>query len=297
VPTNVYFNNFAYAREQDLVEDLTIEAIKIYGHNVKYIPKTAARRDALFGEDTLATYDDAADLEMYIKNVEGFEGEGDFLSKFNLEIRDSVTFTVARKRFDQARSERLTTEVGYSYLQESANTAAPSRQFLSTSANTAYLSGINLETGTDEGYAITNNRPTEGDLIWFPMVDKLFEIKFVEHEAVFYQMGRLQTYDLRCELFTYSNERIDTGISDIDAIEDNLSTDILTFEFSLEDGGGYGAGVIQNEDGGSIMQEYRLEDAQPTANNEYFQSNDPVFSSSSIIDFSESNPFSEVDRF
>jgi len=297
VPTNVYFNNFAYAREQDLVEDLTIEAIKIYGHNVKYIPKNAARRDPLFGEDTLATYDDAAELEMYIKNVEGFEGEGDFLSKFNLEIRDSMTFTVARKRFDQARSERLTTEVGYSYLQESANTAAPSRQFLSTSANTAYLSGINLETGTDEGYAITNNRPAEGDLIWFPMVDKLFEIKFVEHEAVFYQMGRLQTYDLRCELFTYSNERIDTGISEIDAIEDNLSTDILTFEFTLDDDGTYGTGVLQNEDGGSIMQEYRLEGAQPTANNEYFQSNDPVFSSSSIIDFSESNPFSEVDRF
>ena len=74
MPTNVYFNNFSYAREQDLVEDLTIEAIKIYGHNVKYIPKNAARRDPLFGEDTLATYDDAAELEMYIKNVEGFEG-------------------------------------------------------------------------------------------------------------------------------------------------------------------------------------------------------------------------------
>jgi len=292
VPTNKYFNNFAYAREQDLVEDLTIESIKIYGHNVKYIPKTAARRDPLFGEDTLATYDDAVDVEMYIKNVEGFEGEGDFLSKFNLEIRDSVTFTIARKRFDQARSERLTTEVGYSYLQESANTNSPSRQFLSTSANTSYLSGITLETGTAEGYAITNNRPTEGDLIWFPMVDKLFEIKFVEHEAVFYQTGRLQTYDLRCELFTYSNERIDTGISDIDAIEDNLSADILTNEMLQEDGD-----KLQLEDGGSLMQEYRIEANQPTANNEYFQSNDPIFSSSSVIDFSESNPFSEVDRF
>ena len=296
MPTNVYFNNFGYAREQDLAEDLSIEAIKIYGHNVKYIPKNVARRDPLFGEDTLATYDDAVELEMYIKNVEGFEGEGDFLSKFGLEIRDSMTFTVARKRFDQARQERLTTEVGYSYLQESANTAAPSRQYLSTSANTG-LFGISLETATSDGYAITSNRPTEGDLIWFPMVDKLFEIKFVEHEQVFYQTGRLQTYDLRCELFTYSNERIDTGISEIDAIEDNLSTDILTFEFALDDDGTYGAGVLQNEDGGSIMQEYRLEDAQPTANNEYFQSNDPVFSSSSIIDFSESNPFSEVDRF
>jgi len=291
VPTNKYFNNFGYAREQDLVEDLTIESIKIYGHDVRYIPKTSARRDALFGEDTLATYDDAVEMEMYIKNVEGFEGEGDFLSRFNLEIRDQVTFTIARKRFDQARSERLTTEVGYSYLQEEADTNAPSRQFLSTSANTS-LFGINLETGTAEGYSITNNRPTEGDLIWFPMVDKLFEIKFVEHEQVFYQTGRLQTYDLRCELFTYSNERIDTGNTAIDAVEDNYSTDILTNEMLQEDGD-----KLQLEDGGSLMQEWRIEGTQPTANNEYFQSNDPVFSSSSVIDFSESNPFSEVDRY
>lgn len=291
MPTNKYFNNFGYAREQDLVEDLTIESIKIYGHNLKYIPKTAVKQDALFGEDTLSTYDDAVDIEMYIKNVEGFEGEGDFLSRFNLEIRDQVTFTVARKRFDQARSERLTTEVGYSYVQEEANTNAPSRQFLSTSANTGMF-GITLETATSEGYSITNNRPLEGDLIWFPMVDKLFEIKFVEHEQVFYQTGRLQTYDLRCELFTYSNERIDTGISDIDAVEDNLTTDILTNEMLQEDGS-----ILQLEEGGSIMQEYRLETNQPSANNEYFQSNDPVFSSSAVIDFSESNPFSEIDRY
>lgn len=291
MPTNVYFNNFGYAREQDLVEDLTIESIKIYGHNLKYIPKTAVKQDPLFGEDTLSTYDDAVDIEMYIKNVEGFEGEGDFLSRFNLEIRDQVTFTVARKRFDQARSERLTTEVGYSYVQEEANTNAPSRQFLSTSANTGMF-GITLETATSEGYSITNNRPLEGDLIWFPMVDKLFEIKFVEHEQIFYQTGRLQTYDLRCELFTYSNERIDTGISDIDAVEDNLTTDILTNEMLQEDGS-----ILQLEEGGSIMQEYRLETNQPSANNEYFQSNDPVFSSSAVIDFSESNPFSEIDRY
>ena len=291
MPTNVYFNNFSYGREQDLVEDLTIESIKIYGHNVRYVPKNAVRRDPLFGEDTLATYDDAVEMEMYIKNVEGFEGEGDFLSKFNLEIRDQVTFTVARKRFDQARSERLTTEVGYSYLQEEADTNSPSRQFLSTSANTN-LFGINLEEGTAEGYSITNNRPTEGDLIYFPMVDKTFEIKYVEHEQVFYQTGRLQTYDIRCELFTYSNERIDTGIGDIDKIEDNYSTDILTFEMLQEDGF-----VLQLEDGGSMMQEYRIEDNQPTANNEYLASSDPIFVRESIIDFSESNPFSEIDRY
>jgi hypothetical protein len=286
---NQYFNNFNYGREQDLVEDLTIECLKIYGYNVKYIPSVFVREDPLFGEDTLRKFDDAVDLEMYIKNVEGFEGEGDFLSKFNLEIRDQITLTVARKRFDQAKSEKLTTEVGYNILTEDADTNAPSRQYLST----AYAGdSIQLEEGGLEGYSITTNRPTEGDLIYFPLVKKLFEIKFVEHEQVFYQTGRLQTYDIRCELFEYSSEQIDTGISDIDSIEDNYTTDILAYEMLLEDDE-----KLLNEDGGSIMQEYRVEDSQLTANNSYFQSNDPIFSPSSVIDFSEKNPFGEVDRY
>jgi hypothetical protein len=286
---NAYFNNFNYGREQDLVEDLCLEAIKIYGYNVRYIPSTFVREDPLFGEDTLRKFDDAVELEMYIKNVEGFEGEGDFLSKFNLEIRDQITLTVARKRFDQAKSEKLTTEVGYNILTEDADTNAPSRQYLST----AYAGdSIQLEEGGLEGYSITTNRPTEGDLIYFPLVKKLFEIKFVEHEQVFYQTGRLQTYDIRCELFEYSSEQIDTGISDIDSIEDNYTTDILAYEMLLEDDE-----KLLNEDGGSIMQEYRVEDSQLTANNSYFQSNDPIFSPSSVIDFSEKNPFGEVDRY
>ena len=286
---NAYFNNFNYGREQDLVEDLTIECLKMYGYNVRYIPSTFVREDPLFGEDTLRKFDDAVDLEMYIKNVEGFEGEGDFLSKFNLEIRDQITLTVARKRFDQAKSEKLTTEVGYNILTEDADTNAPSRQYLST----AYAGdSIQLEEGGLEGYSITTNRPTEGDLIYFPLVKKLFEIKFVEHEQVFYQTGRLQTYDIRCELFEYSSEQIDTGISDIDSIEDNYTTDILAYEMLLEDDE-----KLLNEDGGSIMQEYRVEDSQLTANNSYFQSNDPIFSPSSVIDFSEKNPFGEVDRY
>ena len=127
---NKYFNHFNYAREQDLVEDLTIESIKIYGHDVKYVPRTITARDNLYGEDPLSAYNDAADVEMYIKNVEGFEGEGDLLSRFGLQIRDEITFTLARKRFDQIRTEKLMTEVGYNLLMEDANTAAPSRQFL-----------------------------------------------------------------------------------------------------------------------------------------------------------------------
>ena len=284
--TNKYFNNFAYAREQDLVEDLTIESIKIYGHNVKYLPKTISGIDHLFGEDKLLKYETAADVEMYVKNVEGFEGEGEFMSKFGVQLNDQLTLTVARKRFDQIRTEKLTTEVGYNYLQESANTDSPSRQFLTGNNHTE---SIILETGTTgvNAYSITANRPQEGDLIFFPLVNKTFEIKFVEHEDIFYQTGRLQSYDLRCELFKYSSEQIRTGNTDIDSIETAGTLDTLLYELLLEDGN-----KLLEEEGDSIVQEYQLFTQDTGANNSFFQSE-----GESIIDFSERNPFSEVDRY
>ena len=284
--TNKYFNNFAYAREQDLVEDLTIEAIKIYGHNVKYLPKTISGIDHLFGEDKLLKYETAADVEMYVKNVEGFEGEGEFMSKFGVQLNDQLTLTVARKRFDQIRTEKLQTEVGYNYVQESANTDAPSRQFLTGNSHTE---SIILETGTTgvNNYSITTERPQEGDLVFFPLVNKIFEIKFVEHEDIFYQTGRLQSYDLRCELFKYSSEQIRTGNTDIDSIETAGTLDTLLYELLLEDGN-----KLLEEEGDSLVQEYQLFTQDAGANNSFFQSE-----GESIIDFSERNPFSEVDRF
>ncbi len=286
--TNVYFNNFSYPNEQDLVEDLTIEAIKVYGHNVKYIPKNIQEIDNLFGEDKLIKYDVAADVEMYVKNVEGFEGEGDFMSKFGLQINDQLTLTVARKRFDQIKTEKLVEETGYNYLQESANTDAPSRQFLSNTA-ASNTESIILETGTTgvNGYQITSERPQEGDLVFFPLVNKLFEIKFVEHEQIFYQTGRLQTYDLRCELFKYSSERIRTGNTEIDSIETKQSLSTLAYQFKLEDDT-----MLLIEDGGSLLQEFTIETTDRGANNSFFE-----FEGESIIDFSEGNPFSEVDRY
>jgi hypothetical protein len=281
--TNVYFNNFAYAREQDLVEDLTIEAIKIYGHNVKYLPRTRVNTDNLFGEDVLSKFDEAIDIEMYIKNVEGFEGEGDLLSRFGLEIRDQITFTVARKRFDQAiTSPKLMTQVGYNLIFESGDNNAPSRQYLTGSQDTEAM----MLEGDD--YLNTINRPQEGDLIYFPMVGKIFEIKFVEHEQIFYQTGRLQTYDVRCELFEYSSQRIDTGNTEIDIIESTYSLDTLGYQFTLEDG----TGVAQLEDGGTLLQEYTIETADRSANNEFFQTQ-----ADNIMDFSEINPFGEIDRY
>ena len=284
--TNKYFNNFAYAREQDLVEDLTIESIKIYGHNVKYLPKTISGIDHLFGEDKLLKYETAADVEMYIKNVEGFEGEGEFMSKFGVQLNDQLTLTVARKRFDQIRTEKLTTEVGYNYLQESANTNAPSRQFLTGNNETE---SIILETGTTgvNSYSITANRPQEGDLVFFPLVNKIFEIKYVEHEDIFYQTGRLQSYDLRCELFKYSSEQIRTGNTSIDSVETDGTLDTLLYQMLLEDGDN-----LLEEGGDSIIQEFQLFTQDAGANNSFFESE-----GDSIIDFSERNPFSEVDRF
>lgn len=281
--TNVYFNNFAYGREQDLVEDLTIEAIKIYGHNVKYLPRTKVNVDLLFGEDTLSKFDEAIDVEMYIKNVEGFEGEGDLLSRFGLEIRDQITFTVARKRFDQAiTSPKLMSQVGYNLIFEDGSTKTPSRQYLTGSKDT---DSFMLE-GDD--YLNTINRPQEGDLIYFPMVDKIFEIKFVEHEQIFYQTGRLQTYDVRCELFEYSSEQLDTGDANIDGVEDIYSLNTLDYQFTLEDG----TGTTLLEDGGTLLQEYRIEDTDASANNEFFQAQ-----ADNILDFSEVNPFGEIDRY
>ena len=109
MPTNRYFNHFSYGREQDLVEDLIIESTKIYGHNVKYLPRTIVDRDDLYGEDRLSTFNAAAEVEMYIKNVDAFEGEGTILSRFGLEMRDEITFTLARKRWNQIRQEKLLT--------------------------------------------------------------------------------------------------------------------------------------------------------------------------------------------
>jgi len=155
--------------EQTLIEDLVIESIKIYGIDAWYIPRTLVAKDDILNEDDLSTFNDAYMAEMYIKSVDGFEGEGDFLSKFGLQIRDSVTLTIARRTYES-------------------------------------------EVGTLEA----NRRPLEGDLIYLPLNNKVFEIQHVEHESIFYQMGSLQTYDLRAELFEYSGERFSTGYDFID---------------------------------------------------------------------------------
>ena len=275
--TNKYFRPFTYGREQDTAEDLVIESIKIYGLDVKYMPRTIVGPDALLGEDPLSKFEDAIDIEMYIKNTQQFEGEGDFLSKFNLEIRDQITFVMARKRWEQVSNEKLLTEVGYNIQLENGSTT-------SWGISTA----LRLENGGTEGYQTTSPRPFEGDFIFFPLNNKLYEIKFVEHENIFYQHGKLYTYELTCELVDRMGAiDLNTGNTAIDSIESRYSQDILIYQIQNED-----ATNILAEDGGYMLQEYRIETQNTTANNEVF-----FTGSIDYLDFSERNPFSEIDRF
>ena len=265
--TNQYFPNFTFASEQSLQEDLIIESIKVYGYNVQYMPRTLVDEDLLFGEDTLSAFNTAATIEMYIKNVEGFEGEGDLLSRFGLEIRDEITFTVAKKRFEQFQAEKMLTEVGFNVLLETGD-------------------DVLLEDALGDNYSLSLDRPFEGDLIFFPLNGKVFQIKYVEHEEIFYSFGRLYTYDLRCELFEYSSEEFNTGNATIDAIETEFSNNALGFEMLLETGD-----KILLEDGGSMIAESFVPQlADISANNEFYVSQDLT---DGIMDWSETNPFGE----
>ena len=244
--TNIFFDNFNNTGEQNLIDDLIIESIKMYGHEVYYMPRSLVAKSNVFGEDLISKFEEAYPIEMYIKNVEGFEGEGDFLSKFNVEVRDQITFTVSIRRWHE--------EVDAEHTHTDSD-------------------GNNID------------RPAEGDLLFMPLNGKIFEVKFIEHEAVFYQMGSLQTYDLRCELFEYSHEALDTGVAAIDAVEDALSSNALNFQILDEAGN-----ILVLEDSSSLVQEgYRLENTDKTANNEFFGASTNL----DFIDFSEGNPFSE----
>ena len=221
--TNFFFNNFGSSMEQNLIEDLVVESIKIYGIGLYYLPKRTVNRDTIFREEELATFNTAHPIEMYIKNVDGMEGEGDFMSKFGLEIRDRITFTISRRSF---ASEVLTNEAEMV-------------------------------------------RPREGDLIWFPLTRKMYTIMFVEHEAIFYQLGSLQTWDITCELFEYNNETFDTGIPDIDQVYSTLDVDIGDADPTT------------------------IELTDPQAQNEEFEQD----GQSGILDFSERDPFSEGENY
>jgi hypothetical protein len=174
---NLFFNNFNSYAEQSLIEDLVTESLSIYGHTVYYLPREIVKKDEIWSEDSLSYYRSAFEFDMYIKSYDSYEGDGTFLSKFNLEVRDQVTFTVSRRMF--------------------GNEIATQRPDI--------------------------QRPREGDLVYSTMMKRIFVIKYVSSTAIYYQMGDLQTWDVVCEVWEYSNERFDTGIDEIDSIEDKYT--------------------------------------------------------------------------
>ena len=187
------------AQEQKFMENLVVESIEIYGQDIYYVPRTLVNRDTIFGEDSDSQFDSARAIRAYVNNADGWEGQGELLSKFGVRIEDKTTFIFSREKFKEKVDD--------------------------------------LETLIVEG------RPNEGDLIWFPTTKHLFEIKFVEAEKPFYQLGRGYVWECQCELFEYSDEDLDTGVTEIDAIETAFANAIKL----VMDAGGSGDFTVGEE--------------------------------------------------
>ena len=164
--------------EQNLIQDLINEQLRMYGVEIHYLPRKYLTEKTVLREVIQSMFDDAYPLEAYVENFEGYGDNSVILSKFGIQQTHELTLTISRERFETYISPLIKNE-----------------------------SNIKLST-----------RPKEGDLIYFPLGGRLFEVKFVEHEKPFYQLQKNYVYQLKCELFRYEDEVIDTGVSEIDQI-------------------------------------------------------------------------------
>ena len=172
---NPYFQQGSKS-EQNLVQSLIDEQLKMYGVEIHYMPRQYLKTDNIMNEVTESSFTDAYPLEAYVENYEGYDENPTLLSKFGIQATNEVTLTISRDRWETYIEPLMKNE-----------------------------SNIKLAT-----------RPKEGDLVYFPLGDRLFEIKYVEHEQPFYQLKKNYVYTLRCELFQYEDEVIDTGVDEID---------------------------------------------------------------------------------
>ena len=227
-------NSATIQTEKNLYSDLVKEAIQIYGHDVYYIDRTTVAIDNVLGEDSLSTFSTQVPIEMYVENAEGgYEGEKELVSQFGLENRNELTLVVHKDRFQdltkQIRLESGTDTTGGSILLESGTIDQSSDSSVLetvTSGNDFYIL-----TETD---ATDADRPLEGDLVYHPILNKIFEVNFVDHDEPFHQLDNNPVFKLSCKQFEYSSEALDTGITDIDSIEDALTRNSRDFEFTLE---------------------------------------------------------------
>ena len=167
MPLNPFFLQGSQS-EQRLVQDLVNEQLRIYGVEVKYLPRRIIKKDNIFTEVQSSRFGDNFSIEAYVNTFDGYGGAGDIMTKFGMSLKDELIVTISKERFEDFISPFL----------------------------------MDLPAGEVE----VTSRPNEGDLIFFPLGGRLFEIKFVEHEKPFYQLGKNYVYELRCELFELEDE-------------------------------------------------------------------------------------------
>ena len=327
-------NSTSIQSEKNLYSDLVKEAIQIFGHDVYYIDRTTVAIDNVLGEDSLSKFTSQVPIEMYVENAEGgYEGEKELMSQFGLENRNELTLVVHKERFQdltkQIQIESGTDSTGGSILLESGT--------IDQSGNSSELETIT--TGSDfyiltETDAVSTDRPLEGDLVYHPILGKIFEVSFVDHDEPFHQLDNNPIYKLNCKSYEYSSEALDTGILDIDSIEDTESRNTRDYEFTLEQSTAQneeiniqharsnfgllleetdGDNIIGEDDETSVGTSILLENAADSGDDSYLLTEDYIvgdyvqdktaqnelFDSldDNVLDFSESNPFGDAGVF
>ena len=313
----------ASSAEQSLYANLIAEAIQIHGHDVYYLDRTLVAEDNVLGEDALSKFNTQSLIEMYMENSDGgYAGEQEVITQFGLENLSEATFVVSKVRF-QEKTKQIQIEDG------TDSTSSGSILLESGSIATSKLEGETFYI-LNETDATDADRPLEGDAIYHPLLKKLFEINFVDHDDPFHQLDTNPVYKMRCRLFDYGSEELDTGITDIDAIEDSLSIASSDYQFTLEQATGTtinqeiridhatsdGSGLLLDEtDSDNIIGEDETDLGGEsilleTGGDEYLIQEDYIVGDGvtdktaqnelfetlddTILDFSESNPFGDA---
>ena len=327
-------NSTAITSEKNLYSDLVKEAIQIFGHDVYYIDRTTVAIDSVLGEDSLSKFTTQVPIEMYVENAEGgYEGEKELMTQFGLENRNELTLVVHKERFQdltkQIQIESDTDTTGGSILLESGTIDQSSDHSVLETVTTG--SDFYLLTETD---ASNTDRPYEGDLVYHPILGKIFEVSFVDHDEPFHQLDNNPVFKLNCKQFEYSSEALDTGITTIDSIEDSESRNTRDFEFTLEQSTAQneeiniqharsnfgllleetsGDNIIGEDDETSVGTSILLENAADSGDDAYLLTEDYIVGDyvqdktaqnelfdkldDNVLDFSESNPFGDAGVF
>ena len=327
-------NSTAITSEKNLYSDLVKEAIQIFGHDVYYIDRTTVAIDNVLGEDSLSKFTTQVPIEMYVEDAEGgYQGEKELMSQFGLENRNELTLVVHKERFQdltkQIQIESDTDTTGGSILLESGTIDQTSDSSVLETVTTG--SDFYLLTETD---AVSTDRPYEGDLVYHPILGKIFEISFVDHDEPFHQLDNNPIYKLNCKQFEYSSEALDTGITTIDSIEDTESRNTRDYEFTLEQSTAQneeiniqharsnfgllleetdGDNIIGEDDETSVGTSILLENAADSGDDSYLLTEDYIVGDyvqdktaqnelfdkldDNVLDFSESNPFGDAGVF